>query len=431
MATVTLSGIHKRYPNDAHAVRGVDMEIDDGELIVFVGPSGCGKSTLLRMVAGLETISEGEIAIDGRRINEVSPADRDVAMVFQNYALYPHMSVYKNLSFGLQLRFGGGLISRVISRLIQPRRAAENAVRRREIHERVTTTAERLGIVSLLKRKPHQLSGGERQRVALGRAIVRNPAAFLFDEPLSNLDAKLRGQLRTEIKRLHRQLNTTMIYVTHDQVEAMTLGDRIAVMNRGRLLQVGKPMDVYHQPASLFVARFIGALPMNLIEGRLAIGDGRPVFVSKSIEFELTAEDQKTLSTTPEGQITPGRRITIGIRPENLELRTGQHDRRDSLATAGPTAQVVVSSVDRLGDSTVVYLAVNGIAQATTQQSIESTSGTESESELKLEKQEILVRTDAFSSIEIGQSVEVELSMESMHWFDSQTEDNLKRLQTT
>jgi sn-glycerol 3-phosphate transport system ATP-binding protein len=232
MATVTLKGVNKRYPNGAHAIRGVDMEIDDGELVVFVGPSGCGKSTLLRMVAGLEDISEGQISIDDERINELPPADRDVAMVFQNYALYPHMTVFGNMAYGL--------INRGMPKV--------------EVAAKVHETAKLLHIEEFLERKPAQLSGGQRQRVAMGRAIVRSPKIFLFDEPLSNLDAKLRVQMRIEIRRLQRELNVTSIYVTHDQVEAMTLADQLAVINEGRVEQMGTPMELYENPRTLFVA---------------------------------------------------------------------------------------------------------------------------------------------------------------------------------
>ena len=245
MAKVTLTGVHKRYPDGFHAVRGVDLEIADGELVVLVGPSGCGKSTTLRMVAGLEEVSEGQVHIGDRLVNDVEPGDRDIAMVFQNYALYPHMTVRANMAFGLKMR----------------------RTPKAEIRERVGRAAEMLGIEPMLDRRPRELSGGQRQRVALGRAIVRDPAAFLFDEPLSNLDAKLRAETRTEIAGLHERLGATMIYVTHDQVEAMTLGQRLVLMNHGVVQQVDTPLEVYNNPANRFVATFIGSPPMNLIEG--------------------------------------------------------------------------------------------------------------------------------------------------------------------
>jgi sn-glycerol 3-phosphate transport system ATP-binding protein len=246
MASIELTGIHKTYPNGAIAVRGVDMNIEDGSFVVFVGPSGCGKSTLLRMVAGLEGITGGTIKIDDRVINDVSPADRDVAMVFQNYALYPHMSVRGNMSYGLKNR----------------------GLPKNEINEKVEDAAKMLRIYDFLDRQPNQLSGGQRQRVAMGRAIVREPKVFLFDEPLSNLDAKLRVQMRIEIKRLQRRMGVTSIYVTHDQTEAMTLADSLAVINEGKIEQMGAPIELYNNPATLFVASFIGLPQINLINVR-------------------------------------------------------------------------------------------------------------------------------------------------------------------
>src|SRR5213082_2028102 len=242
MAQVTLRKVIKKY-DEVHAVRGVDLDIADKEFIVLVGPSGCGKSTTLRMIAGLEEVTEGEILIGGDVVNDVPPKDRDIAMVFQNYALYPHMTVFENMSFGLRLR----------------------RVPKAEIRERVEHAARILDITDLLQRRPKQLSGGQRQRVAMGRAIVRNPKVFLFDEPLSNLDAKLRVQMRTEIKRVHQKVTTTTVYVTHDQVEAMTLADRVVVMNNGRIEQIGTPHEVYHRPTTRFVAGFIGSPAMNFM----------------------------------------------------------------------------------------------------------------------------------------------------------------------
>src|SRR5213594_453625 len=244
MARVLLKNLNKKY-DDVHAVKDVNLEIRDREFVVLVGPSGCGKTTTLRMVAGLEEISSGEIQIDEQRINELAPMDRDIAMVFQNYALYPHMSVYDNMAFGLRMR----------------------KFETEEIERRVNQAAEVLGIQALLERRPRQLSGGQRQRVALGRAIVRNPRVFLFDEPLSNLDAKLRVEMRAELLRLHRALGATMIYVTHDQVEAMTMGQRIAVLHEGRLRQLGTPAEIYQRPADVFVARFLGNPGMNVLAG--------------------------------------------------------------------------------------------------------------------------------------------------------------------
>src|SRR5438094_5846432 len=246
VATVTLDGVRKSF-GEREVVHGVSCDVANGELVVVVGPSGCGKSTLLRMVAGLETVSAGTVAIDGRIVNGVEPKDRDIAMVFQNYALYPHMSVYDNMAYGLRMR----------------------RMSRAEIRSRVGRAAEILQLDGLLQRRPRQLSGGQRQRVAMGRAIVRDPKVFLFDEPLSNLDAQLRVQMRVEIKRLQQELGTTSLYVTHDQVEAMTLADRLVVMNAGNVDQIGRPLDLYERPATAFVAGFIGSPAMNLVGGRL------------------------------------------------------------------------------------------------------------------------------------------------------------------
>ena len=253
MAEVRLKKVEKQYPNGFKAVHGIDLDIKDGEFMVFVGPSGCAKSTTLRMIAGLEDITGGEVYIGDRLVNDVPPKDRGISMVFQNYALYPHMTVYENMSFGLKLK-----------------KTPKN-----EIDRRVREAAEKLEITELLDRKPKEMSGGQRQRVALGRAIVRNPDVFLFDEPLSNLDAKLRVSMRLRITQLHKELKTTMIYVTHDQVEAMTMGDRITVMRSGRIMQVDTPLNLYHYPANKFVAGFIGSPTMNLIDGELKEENGK------------------------------------------------------------------------------------------------------------------------------------------------------------
>jgi ABC-type sugar transport system ATPase subunit len=283
MAQVVLRGLNKKY-DEVHAVKDVNLTIRDKEFMVLVGPSGCGKTTTLRMVAGLEEITSGEIAIGERIVNDLPPKDRDIAMVFQNYALYPHMSVYDNMAFGLKMR----------------------KFPRPEIHKRVQDAAEILGIQELLKRKPRQLSGGQRQRVAVGRAIVRHPQVFLFDEPLSNLDAKLRVQMRFEIQKLHRRLSTTSLYVTHDQVEAMTLANRMIVMNAGRAEQVGTPMQVYENPQTQFVAGFIGSPAMNFLPGRIEAGN--------RVAFEHGGGSR--LDGAPR---TPGDGVVVGIRPEHLD----------------------------------------------------------------------------------------------------------------
>ena len=288
MAHVSLEKVRKVYPNGFEAVKPCSFEIEAGEFLVLVGPSGCGKSTLLRMIAGLEEITEGDLSIGGRRVNDVDPADRDIAMVFQNYALYPHMSVAKNIGYGLKNR-----------------RTPKD-----QIAAKVAEAAKMLNLTELLDRKPAQLSGGQRQRVAMGRAIVRDPALFLFDEPLSNLDAKLRNQMRIEIKALQRRLGVTSIYVTHDQVEAMTMADRIVVLNGGVIEQIGTPAEIYHSPASTFVAAFMGAPPMNLLtaeaqNGALRLAGGAPL-------------------TGPQGMNGTRGPVTLGIRPEDVRLGAGE-----------------------------------------------------------------------------------------------------------
>jgi sn-glycerol 3-phosphate transport system ATP-binding protein len=305
MATVSLDGVRKSF-GDREVVHGVSCEVGDGELVVVVGPSGCGKSTLLRMVAGLETVSGGTVAIDGRIVNGIEPKDRDIAMVFQNYALYPHMSVYDNMAYGLRMR----------------------RMRRAEIRSRVGRAAEILQLDGLLQRRPRQLSGGQRQRVAMGRAIVRDPKVFLFDEPLSNLDAQLRVQMRVEIKRLQQELATTSLYVTHDQVEAMTLADRLIVMNAGNVDQIGRPLDLYEHPATAFVAGFIGSPAMNLVAGRVDRGG-------------VTIGDAMLPLDTPGG--VGDRSVLVGLRPEHLEL-----------APDGPLA-LRVELLERLGADTILH----------------------------------------------------------------------------
>ncbi|MCX7024425.1 MAG: sn-glycerol-3-phosphate ABC transporter ATP-binding protein UgpC [Spirochaetes bacterium] len=290
MAKVELRNIGKVYEGNVRAVENADITINDREFVVFVGPSGCGKSTTLRMVAGLEDITSGEILIDGKRVNDVPPKDRDIAMVFQNYALYPHMSVYENMAFGLKIR----------------------KLPKAEIETRVREAAKILDIEKLLDRKPKQLSGGQRQRVAVGRAIVRNPKVFLFDEPLSNLDAKLRVQMRAEIIELHDRLKATMIYVTHDQVEAMTMGDKIVVMKDGKVHQIGSPLYLYNHPINKFVAGFIGSPPMNFMNVKVVEQGGRIIIDEGSFKLVPAEEHQKLLKPYV------GRDVSFGIRPEDL-----------------------------------------------------------------------------------------------------------------
>ena len=320
MATVELQGVRKSYDGRQTVIHGVDLQIRHGEFVVFVGPSGCGKSTLLRMVAGLESISDGEIRIDGQRVNELPPRHRDIAMVFQDYALYPHKTLFENMAFGLRLR----------------------KTPEAEIQRRVMDAAKLLRIDHMLDRRPAALSGGQRQRVAIGRAIVREPKVFLFDEPLSNLDAQLRNEMRSEIKRLHQRLGATIIYVTHDQVEAMTLADRIAVLSAGRLMQYDTPDAIYNRPAALFVAGFTGAPPMNLVrctvvEGCADLGGG----VRVALPPDLAERAVRASS------------VTLGIRPENLSFApTGTE------AAAVPAA---VSLIEPLGAETLVTLRVGEV----------------------------------------------------------------------
>jgi multiple sugar transport system ATP-binding protein len=346
MAEVVLEDVTKIYPGNVKAVDQIDLAIADREFVVLVGPSGCGKSTTLRMIAGLEDVTAGTIRIGGRVVNDVAPKDRDIAMVFQNYALYPHMTVYKNMAFGLMLRRryagwgnpAGWLLSR--SRFRQARDE------RREIDRRVRAAAAVLGIEELLDRRPKALSGGQRQRVAVGRAIVRNPKAFLFDEPLSNLDAKLRVEMRAELKSLHRKVRTTTVYVTHDQEEAMTLGDRVVVMKDGLIHQRGTPFEVYRQPLNRFVAGFVGTPPMNFLDGRLARDGERLVFEDGANRLLLSAEQERRLG----GRVNQP--VTCGVRPEAV------WPRRD--APPGSTLRLTVNVVEPLGDRMDVHAQTAG-----------------------------------------------------------------------
>ncbi|ACR27510.1 sn-glycerol-3-phosphate import ATP-binding protein UgpC [Burkholderia glumae] len=316
MAALSLNGVRKTYDGKHAVLHGIDVEIADGEFVVLVGPSGCGKSTLLRMIAGLESISEGEIAIGGQVVNTLEPKDRDIAMVFQNYALYPHMTVAQNMGYGLKIR----------------------GIERAVIEQRVASAARILELEPLLARRPRELSGGQRQRVAMGRAIVREPAVFLFDEPLSNLDAKLRVQMRLEIQRLHGRLRTTSVYVTHDQIEAMTLAQRVIVMNLGRAEQIGAPVDVYEKPATVFVAGFIGSPAMNLLRGRLS-ADGAL--------FEVNDGGPRLPVAGAAGigrEVAPGREWVLGVRPEHMTPQPGM-----------PVAPLVVDSCELLGADNLVH----------------------------------------------------------------------------
>jgi multiple sugar transport system ATP-binding protein len=325
MATLMLRGVRKAF-GTAEVIKGIDLDIADKEFVVFVGPSGCGKSTLLRMIAGLEAISGGELQIDGKRVNEVGPADRGLAMVFQTYALYPHMTVRQNMGFALRLA----------------------RVPKQERERKVMQAARILQLEPYLDRRPRDLSGGQRQRVAIGRAIVRDPKVFLFDEPLSNLDAALRGQMRVELARLHEELNATMIYVTHDQVEAMTMADKIVVLQAGRIEQVGSPLELYHHPANLFVGGFIGSPRMNMLPAKVV------AVTAGGVEVELPSGARMTVPTHA-GTARVGETVTLGIRPETLHPDA-----------TGPI-QAKVRLVERLGGLTLLHVAAEGQEDMTVQ----------------------------------------------------------------
>lgn len=360
MANVTLKGIEKVYENGFQAVKGIDLEIKDKEFMILVGPSGCGKTTTLRMIAGLEEISSGELFIGEQMVNEVSPKDRNIAMVFQNYALYPHMTVYDNMAFGLKI-------------LKTPKA---------EIQSRIEKAAQILDIGPLLKRKPKQLSGGQRQRVALGRAIVRKPGVFLMDEPLSNLDAKLRVQMRAELIKLHHELATTFIYVTHDQTEAMTMGSRICVMNDGIIQQVDEPKVIYNSPANIFVAGFIGAPQMNFLEGMM-IGDSR-------VEFE---GHQLELSEEMIGHVRRHKKenkpVVLGVRPEDIAL---------SQEEKSIDGRVEVAEL--LGSDLNIYFKIN--------------------------EKSYIMKTEASYTPEMGDQLKLKFNRDKIHLFDPETEQSLR-----
>ena len=361
MATVTFDHLEKRFAGDVVAVNDLSLEVADGEFLILVGPSGCGKTTALRCVAGLETITGGRLLIGDRVVNDVAPKDRDIAMVFQSYALYPHMSVYDNLAFGLKLR----------------------KMSKADIEARVKQAAEILGLERYLDRKPKALSGGQRQRVALGRAIVREPKVFLMDEPLSNLDAKLRVQTRAEILRLHRRLGTTIIYVTHDQVEAMTMGDRIAVMKDGLLQQVGTPQELYAHPANLFVAGFIGSPAMNLISVTTA-GDGL-----------MMGDARLALSDRPAAAVAsmaPGSKLTLGFRPEHLEVANGSGDR----AVRFPA---MVDVVEYMGNEELIHARAGG--------------------------NDIVALLPSDRKVKAGEQVELAVALDRLYVFDPESEKAL------
>jgi multiple sugar transport system ATP-binding protein len=392
MAEIVLDKVGKRYPNGFEAVKGLSLEITEGELLVLVGPSGCGKTTALRMIAGLEDISSGDLFIGGRRMNDVLERDRDIAMVFQNYALYPHMTVAQNIAFSLRLA----------------RRP------RREIRERVQDTARLLGLENLLDRRPKQLSGGQRQRVAMGRAIVRQPQVFLMDEPLSNLDAQLRVQMRGEIEALQKRLGVTTVYVTHDQVEAMTMGDRIAIMRDGVLQQIDTPMSVYDRPANLFIASFIGSPPMNLARavveganGSLHVGLGETTI---PLPDEIVRE--RGLGAWA------GREVILGIRPEDLGPAEGGDRGRAA------TLRAEINRTEALGAGLLGFFRVDappvraeGLAAATGEileevPLVGATGGTT-----------FCATFEPRSDIRVGSTIDVELAVERLHFFDPESED--------
>ncbi len=326
MAKVVIENIVKEYDKGQVAVNNVNLTINDKEFVVLVGPSGCGKSTTLRMVAGLESITSGNLYIDDLKVNNVAPKDRGIAMVFQNYALYPHMTVYQNMAFGLKIK----------------------KVPKAEIHKKIIETAKTLELEDLLDKKPGHMSGGQRQRVAIGRAIVRKPKVFLFDEPLSNLDAKLRGQMRVEIAKLHQKLEATIIYVTHDQVEAMTLGNRIAVLNKGCLEQFDTPMNLYNNPVNMFVAGFIGSPPMNFIAGKIIVEDDKRYFVNDAgnVKFDLN----RTLFSIPKEYDNDNDNVTLGIRPEDITISKPEN---------GVSVEVSIETIELLGNEQLVAFTLN------------------------------------------------------------------------
>jgi len=368
MSKVILEKVCKTYPGDVKAVKDVDLVIKDREFLVLVGPSGCGKSTTLRMIAGLEEVSEGTIRIGDRVVNDIPPKDRDIAMVFQNYALYPHMTVRKNMGFSLKLR----------------------RLPKREIDKQVEAAAEILGIMDLLERKPKELSGGQRQRVAVGRAIVRQPQVFLFDEPLSNLDAKLRVEMRTELNKLHKRLDTTMIYVTHDQVEAMTLGDRIVVMYQGEIQQIAEPLTLYDYPVNQFVAGFIGTPPMNFLNGTLRKEDGEFHFDEGGNKIRILPDIVDALDAYVD------KPIVFGIRPEDLS-----HKDADAQQVPWSTIVSTINVVEPLGDEMILYLETG--------------------------RNKFLSKMDARQKVKIDQELEVSVNLERVHLFDPETGCNLTR----
>jgi multiple sugar transport system ATP-binding protein len=393
MAEIVLRELHKRYPNGFEAVKGLSLEIGEGELLVLVGPSGCGKTTALRMIAGLEDITSGDLYIGGKRVNDVLERDRDIAMVFQSYALYPHMTVAQNIGFSLRLA----------------------RVPKKELRERVRRTAELLAIESLLDRRPKQLSGGQRQRVAMGRAIIREPQVFLMDEPLSNLDAKLRVQTRGEIESLQKRLGITTVYVTHDQVEAMTMGDRIAVMLDGELQQVDTPTHVYDRPANLFVAGFIGSPPMNLAQVPVESGEAGPVVVLGDTRLPIPRD----LVAARGLHTWIGKDVIVGVRPEDLE--GGARGGNGTIRLQGK-----LERVEALGAAVLGYFVLN--AQAPKGRGVVAAVGDEVVADAPLIGEGGTLFCATFqprSAVRVGQVVDIDLDVERLHFFDPKTEQAL------
>ena len=396
MASVTFDGVSKVYDNGFRAVDDLDLDIRDGEFMVLVGPSGCGKTTALRMLAGLEEISEGELVIDDRVVNDVAPQKRDIAMVFQNYALYPHLSVYDNMAYGLKIQ----------------------KLSKAEIDERVRRIASVIGLQDLLDRKPKALSGGQRQRVAMGRAIVREPKVFLMDEPLSNLDAKLRVQMRSEVARIQHELAATTIYVTHDQVEAMTMGDRVALLRRGVLQQVDTPMRLYNAPANLFVASFIGSPAMNLFEAQLERRDGH---VAATVGDQTLRLDPRTFAEPAELDRYSGTKVALGIRPEHLQdatVETGAPPENRLSAT--------VRSIEALGSELIAHLELPGRPVLTDEvreiaADLDDAMVAELEAEANEAKLPLVGRFDVASRARPGAPVEVVVDTRRVHLFDIDT----------
>ncbi len=394
MAEIVINGLTKRYPNGFEAVRDLTLEIGEGELLVLVGPSGCGKTTALRMIAGLEQISAGDLYIGGRRMNDVTEKNRDIAMVFQNYALYPHMTVAENIAFSLKIA----------------RRP------RKEIKRRVQETAQLLALEGLLDRRPKQLSGGQRQRVAMGRAIIREPQVFLMDEPLSNLDAKLRVQMRGEIDALQKRLGVTTVYVTHDQVEAMTMGDRVAVLRDGKLQQVGTPFEIYDRPSNLFVASFIGSPPMNLAQATITQAkDGLTVMLG-----EATIPVPAKLAARRHLDAWAGKKVIVGIRPEDIY---GSARKRAELQA---TMQVKIDRVEALGASVLGYFALN--AAPPRAESVSAVPAEEALTDAPLtgfSGTSFCATFEPRAMLRTGDSTEVALDLDRLHFFDPDTDASL------